>query len=268
MSQISRKIVLFLTAFSLGSPAFGWGPQGHRVIAKVAADRLTPAARAAIRDLLLEGDTLPDIAGWADHEGYDKYPRSGPWHYVNVPITADRFDPARDCRDGNCVVEKIKHYRKVLANRSVRKEDRQVALLFLVHFVSDIHQPLHVGDNRDHGGNDTQVQFLGEGTNLHRLWDSGLIHRIGGNDREWVTRIERRITPESSKAWSKAGVEDWANESLQTAKIAYDPSRKLGPMTSGARLESDYLKAVEPLLIDQMARAGVRLADELNAIFP
>jgi nuclease S1 len=268
MRRFARQCLLSLTALSVGSPAIAWGPQGHRVIAKVAVDRLTPAAKAAIRDLLRPGDTLPDLADWADHDGYNKFPGSGPWHYVNVPITADHYDPARDCRNGHCVVDKIKVYRKALANRSTPKEERQVALLFLVHFVSDIHQPLHVGDNRDHGGNDTQVQFFGQGTNLHRLWDSDLIHRVGGDDRAWVARVERRITPESSKAWATGTVENWADESLRTAKIAYRTTEgSSSTMVSGAILGESYLKEAEPLLVEQMARAGVRLADELNAIF-
>jgi hypothetical protein len=268
MNRLARRSLLILAALAAGSPAFAWGPQGHRVIAKVALDRLTPAARVGIRDLLHPGDTLPEIAGWADHEGHDKFPRSAPWHYVNVPLSADRYDPARDCPRGGCVVEKIKHYRKALADRSASRDDRQVALLFLVHFVSDVHQPLHVGDNRDHGGNDTQVQFFGEGTNLHRLWDSDLIHRVGGDDRAWVARVERRITPEAARTWSAGKVEDWAGESLHAAKIAYrNPEGPPSPMASGDRIGAAYLKMAEPILAEQMARAGVRLADELNAIF-
>lgn len=270
MSRLAYRSALAILAALTFNPseAMAWGPQGHRVIARVAVDRLTPAAQAAIRDLLHEGDTLPLVAGWADHEGHEKYPRSGPWHFVNVPLSADHYDPARDCGRGECVVEKIKHYRKVLADRRTSREDRQVALLFLVHFVSDIHQPLHVGDNRDHGGNDTQVQFFGQGTSLHRVWDSELIHRIGGDDRVWTARIERRITPESARTWSTGPVEDWANESLKAARLAYrNPGGTGSPMTGGERVEDAYLKMAEPNLIEQMARAGVRLANELNAIF-
>lgn len=268
MRRFALPCLSILTALSVGSPAMAWGPQGHRVIARVALDRLTPSAKAAIGDLLHPGDTLPDIAGWADKEGHDRFPRSAPWHYVNVPITADRYVEARDCRNGECVVDRIKVYRKALADRSTPKGERQVALLFLVHLVSDIHQPLHVGDNRDHGGNDTQVQFFGRGTNLHRLWDSDLIHRVGGDDRAWVARVERRITPDSARAWSIGKVEDWADESLRVARVAYRASGESGSaMASGTVLGEPYLKMAEPLLIEQMARAGVRLAEELNAIF-
>jgi hypothetical protein len=158
-----------MLAVAWTSTAFAWGPQGHRVIARVAEGRLSPAAKAAIGELLIPPDTLPDVADWADREGHDAAPGSARWHFINVPIGDARFDP-RLIRDDNNVVVKIKQYRRVLSDRSRPKKERQRALLFFVHLVSDIHQPLHVGDHDDHGGNDTQIRFFDEGTNLHRLW--------------------------------------------------------------------------------------------------
>ena len=212
------------TALALipASTAFAWGPQGHRVIAKVAEHRLTPAAKRAIRELLEPGDSMPDLADWADRDGHEKVPGSAKWHFINVPIHDAKFDP-RLIRDEQNVVVKIKQYRKILADRSKPRLDRQRAFLFLVHFVEDVHQPMHVGDNNDRGGNDTQIQFFNEGTNLHKLWDSDLIHRIGGNDEAWMARVEREITPETAKEWSKGSVDDWAEETFQAAKLAYKP---------------------------------------------
>ena len=127
---------------------------------------------------------------------------------------------------------------------------------------------MHVGDNRDRGGNLTQVQFYDEGTNLHRLWDSDLIHAVGGNDHIWVERVEQRITPETAKAWSAGTVEDWAGETLRAAKLAYQEREgATGPMPSGTILGSAYLKRADPILREQMAKAGVRLAHDLNTIF-
>jgi hypothetical protein len=244
-----------------------WGPQGHRVIAHIALDRLSPQARAGVKSLLHEGDTIVEISTWADNEGHEVVPRSATWHYVNVPISAARYQES-DCKRGECVVEKIKHYRRVLADRSAPRQERQRALLFLVHLIADVHQPLHVGDHDDRGGNLTQVQFLGTGTNLHRLWDSDLIHHIGGNDRAWVSRAERLITPETQAEWSKGTIEDWTNESLRAAKVAYrKPGGFNGPMASGASLGEDYARMAEPILLERMAQAGIRLANELNAIF-
>ena len=265
---MTTRPLAMLTALAVvsTSTASAWGPQGHRVIAKVAEGRLDPAAKAAIKDLLHPGDTLPELADWADRDGHDAVPGSAKWHFINVPIRDARFDP-RLIRDDDNVVVKIKQYRPILGDRSKPKQDRQRALLFLVHFVSDLHQPMHVGDNGDRGGNDTQVQFFNEGTNLHKLWDSDLIHRIGGNDQTWMARVDRDITPETAKEWSKGTVDDWTDETFQVAKLAYKPlddAPKAIP--KGVKLDEAYLKRAEPILERQMARAAVRLANELNAI--
>ena len=248
--------------------ADAWGPQGHRVIAQVASERLTPEARAAIAELLHPDDTLPDVADWADHEGHEVYPRSAPWHYVNIPIESAHYRDGRDAARPDNVVHQIGRYRQILADRTKPKPERSRALLFLVHFVSDVHQPLHVGDNRDRGGNATQVRFNGDGTNLHQLWDSGLIRAIGGNDRVWSGRVERAITPASNREWSRGTPEDWADESLKAARVAYqDLAGAPRSVESGYTLGAPYLRQVEPILVEQMARASVRLANELNAAF-
>lgn len=252
----------------VGRSASAWGPHGHRIATRIAEARLTPAARAAVRELLHPGDTLVGESNWADHDGHDAEPGSASWHYVNVPITAPHYD-AHFCPGGACVVEKIKHYRKVLADRKAPRASRSRALLFLVHFVEDVHQPLHVGDNHDKGGNLTQVRFLGEGVNLHRLWDSTLIDDFSRDERAWIETIEPLLTPENVAAWSKSGVETWADESLQDAKKAYRfPADSLRPIESGADLGRDYARFALPIVRLRLAQAGVRVADELNAIFP
>ena len=248
--------------------ARAWGPQGHRVIAKVASERLTPEARAAIRDLLHPDDTLADIADWADHEGHEVYPGSAPWHYVNISIRDAHYADGRDAGRPTNVVHQIDHYRQILADPKKPKAERSRALLFLVHFVSDVHQPLHVGDNNDRGGNQTQIRFQGDGTNMHQLWDSGLIRHIGGSDQVWAGRLERAITPQTYRAWSGGTPASWADESLQAAKEAYhdlEGEPRLIPI--GYTLDNHYARQVEPILIDRMSRAAVRLADELNAVF-
>jgi len=263
---LSTAIVLAVASWSM-PPAQAWGPHGHRIAARVAEARLTPEATAAVRELLNPGDTLADVADWADHDGHTEVPGSAPWHYVNVPLAAPRYDE-KYCSNRGCVVAKIRHFRKVLADRQGPRKERRRALLFLVHFVEDVHQPLHVGDNRDQGGNLTQVRFRGRGTNLHRIWDSDLIDHAGLGDRAWMERINAEITPERAAGWSKGDVEDWATESLEAARRAYHlPGGPDTPLQSGAELGDAYAKAALPIVQDRLARAGVRLANELNSIF-
>lgn len=263
----ARGLAAVLALSLAAPPARAWGPQGHRVIAKIAMDRLTPRTEAAIRSLLLEGDSLADISDWADHEGRDAVPGSATWHYVNTPLTAAHYDD-RDCAREACVVAKIKEMHKILVNNKAPLKERRRALLFLVHLVEDVHQPLHVGDNNDRGGNRTQIQFNRRGTNLHAVWDGDMIHAIGGSDATWVRRLKPYLTRENAKKWSSLKVEDWADESLAIAKKAYLwPSGSRTPMPSGTSLGKDYLDRFAPVLEERLAQAGVRLANELNAIF-
>lgn len=248
-------------------PALAWGNHGHRIATRVAEARLTPAARAAVRELLVEGDTLLTVCNWADHDGHDAVPASAPWHYVNVPIDAPRYSD-RYCKRGDCVVAKIHQFRKTLADRSAPKKDRARALLFFIHFIEDVHQPLHVGDRNDKGGNETQVQFFKEGVNLHRLWDTTMLDDASRDEREWVRRIEPLLTPANVAAWGKGSVEDWADESLAAAKKAYqDPADPSRLVVSGTRLGREYAEASVPVIRLRLAQAGVRLANELNAVF-
>jgi hypothetical protein len=261
--------VLAATGALLGArpSAYGWGAHGHRIASRVAESRLSPAARDAIRGLLHEGDSLLTVCTWADHEGHEAVPGSASWHYVNVSVDAPHYAD-RYCRGGNCVVDKIKSYRKVLADRRAPKAERARALLFFVHFVEDVHQPLHVGDRNDRGGNNTQVQFLNEGDNLHRLWDSTILETVSRDEREWVRRIEPLLTTENVAAWTRGDVEAWADESLQEAKKAYRDPRDPGrTITSGDRLGRDYAEAAEAVIRLRLAQAGVRLAHDLNALF-
>lgn len=261
--------VALLVLGGLGTPpVLAWGPRGHRTVARIAQERLSAEASEAIGELLDDGETLIDLANWADREAYDlpAYRDSGPWHYVNVPLEATRYTD-RYCKRGDCVVAKIRQYRKLLANRQAPRGQRRDALRFFIHFVADVHQPLHVGDNDDRGGNNTQVQFFGEGTNLHRLWDSGLIEHTRDNDRAWAERVRRRIPAEQVKRWIDAPVEDWATESLEIARTAYEGVRPGARLEAGSRLGTAYFETHLPTVERRLAQASVRLAHELNEMF-
>jgi hypothetical protein len=248
------------------APAFGWGRLGHRVAGKIAEARLTPAAKAAVASLLAPGESLADVSTWADEVRGNRR-ESGPWHYINIPITEPRYDVKFVPKEG-CVITKIDDFRKILADPNAPRLQRQEALKFLVHFVQDMHQPVHVGHRDDRGGNDLQVQFFDQGSNLHRVWDSGLIDHAKKSEAEWVDVLSKSITPEQAATWSKGGPPDWANESLEIARLAYLNPPGNAELKKGAKLGQAYQDAYLPMAERRLAQAGVRLAWILNTTFP
>jgi hypothetical protein len=258
-------IVSALAASLMAGPAWGWGRLGHRVAGRITEDRLTPSAKAAVRGLLAPGESLADISTWADDYRRD-HRETGPWHYVNVPITEPKFD-ARFIPPEGCVVTKVDEFRKVLADPNADRDGRVQALKFLTHFVQDLHQPVHVGHRDDRGGNNMQVQFFDKGSNLHAVWDSGLLERTGRDEPTYVNFLSRTSTPELADAWSAGTTVDWANESLDLARRAYQDPASGAEMRSGARLGQPYQDANLPMAERRVAQAGVRLAWILNGIF-
>jgi hypothetical protein len=264
-----RVIVVAAMLASLGlaetsRPALAWGRMGHRAAAKLAEARLSASARAAVRSLLEPGESLADASTWAD-EHRRALAGSGPWHYVNVPITAERYD-ARFCPAEGCVVVKISDFRRILADTTASRGDRQQALRFLVHFVQDMHQPLHVGDRGDRGGNDLQLQFFGRGSNLHSVWDSRLFEREYRDESALLADLSAAASGDS-EAWTTGTVEDWADESLAAARRAYRLPGSERELRPGSKLERDYLDANLPVARRRLAQSGVRLAAMLNSIF-
>ncbi len=145
----------------------------------------------------------------------------------------------------------------------------------MIHLVGDIHQPLHVADNNDRGGNSLHVNFFRKGTNLHAIWDEGLLMHDPSNDREdlgqrvdegaWVTRLDKFTTPEKARTWlTVTKPADWATESLQKAKIAYRVPGASDLISPGTRLEDSYEEIGLPIVQERLAQAGVRLAAILN----
>ena len=271
MPPTARRLSVSLSCALIGglagvSPAWGWGAIGHRVAAKVAEGRLTPEAKAALAQLLDPGEDLGDASNWPDFVGRKQIPESAPWHYVNVPLTEPRYD-AGFCQAGGCVVSKIKECRKTLADKSAPKADRLLALRFLAHLVEDLHMPLHVGHMDDRGGNLCQVRFPDQatGSNLHRVWDSGVIECLSRDEATWVAQVEPLASPESSRQWLQSDVEDWATESLKLAHDAYYfPAGTSKPLKSGAKLGQPYADFAAPIIRRRLAQAGVRLAHEIN----
>jgi len=232
--------------------AYAWGSEGHRLVAEVAEAQLTPEARSEVNRLLaLEpGATLASISTWADE---NRSPSTAPWHYVNLPRDSGcKYEAARDCPDGHCVVGAIERQARVLAS-SATDADKLKALKYVVHFVADVHQPLHAGYADDRGGNTYQVQAFGRGTNLHALWDSRLIENWPGGAQTLLAEL--KATPSNV---SNAAPAQWAEESCRI--VAAD-----GFYPTGHKIDSDYAKGAAPALKERLSSAARRLAALLNS---
>ncbi len=260
----SRAAALVLAVLlALPAPAFAWGRNGHRASARLAESRLTPEAKAAIRAILDEGETLADASTWADEHSRD-VPGSASWHYVNVPIDAPRYDD-RYCRD-NCVVSRLAEFRRILADPTAPGPRRRMALRYVAHLVQDLHQPLHVGDRRDRGGNAVQVTFFDDdSTNLHQVWDSGILRREFRNERAVTAALFEVARRPTSRDWTGGKAEDWADESLAAARNAYLVPGTDRMIRSGERLGREYQDVQIRVVVERLTKAGLRLSEILNA---
>lgn len=236
-------------------PALRWGPEGHDVVARLAESLLTLPVRARIA-ILLDGRSLEAVANWADSIRAIRR-ETAPLHYVDIPFDATTYDSARDCPGGRCVIGAIEHDRAVLADTTAPREDRVEALEFLVHFVGDLHQPLHCEDRDDRGGNGVHVTLDGRHTNLHAVWDSGILEAAGLSDGALYARLLTMMQHMNLDTVRAGSVETWAIESHGLAHDAYQ-------IPDDHVLGQDYVRANLPVVELQLVRAGVRLAEILN----
>ena len=253
-------LLLLLVAGS----AQAWGPLGHRLVARLAEPQLTPSARAETQRLLATERlrSLAGVANWAD-ELRERDPalgrRSSKWHYVNIGEHDCRYAAARDCPNGDCVVEAIGAQAAILADRTRPDAERLQALKFVVHFVGDVHQPLHAGYARDRGGNTFQVHYRGKGSNLHSLWDGTLLNSRGLGETAYLWRLRAAGTgrPAAAVAYSPRAATEWAEQSCALV-------RQPGFYPPSARLGEDYVARQRPTAERQLQLAGARLATLLN----
>lgn len=248
----------------ISGPALAWGPLGHRLVADLAWDDMSPRARAEAQKLL-KGEAEPTLAGianWADElRNTDAAlgKKTAHWHYVNIAEEGCRYESNRDCRNGDCVVEAIRRQSAILADRKRSKADRLQALKFVVHFVGDVHQPLHAAFAHDKGGNTVQVNLDGRGTNMHALWDSGLLRTAGLDEAAYLQRLRAMPAPSDTSvaAPSRPQPVAWAEASCATA---ISP----GLYPQRARIDQAYVQKWRPMAEAQLRLGGVHLATVLN----
>lgn len=317
-----RSIVV-LSLLLAASPAFGWGCSGHETVALIALGQLNPHARQMVDSLLAGGPPEPaphrfckptslaamaDLSTWADDER-DREPRTAGWHFLDIPLSAGRGSMDRFCQAG-CVSEAIREQVAVLRSAQSSPLEKQRALLFVIHFVGDLHQPLHVATNNDRGGNCFPVEFLRERVRLthpasgayrpelHGIWDKQLPERVGRirhgtHDRDvraFAASLARDYSREIAR-WRQqpVDVEAWAWESHKVAvedvyfrlpkPPAVEPPAPVKECSDDhhvsdrlaalhENLQQPYIAEMRPVVREQLAKAGARLAAVLNQIWP
>jgi len=267
------RIRLLALLLLLPLDAFAWGAKGHSVIAEIAERGLSPSVAAQVRELnfsapLRDSASLPDDWRAQETRG-ERQGNTGSLHYSNIPNEIATFDRARDCKEDKCVVAAIEQYVAILKDRTQPKDKRKEALVFIVHFVGDIHQPLHAAGGKvkdevtgemvsDLGGNKVKVRYLGVETNLHSVWDSMLIE--WGPDTveqtvEHLLEFEMRGRPVAEL--QTGTVTDWINESHYAAvHEGYD--------IGNGRLGAKYAQRNLGVVYERLLRGGLRLRKVLE----
>lgn len=282
-----RLISLLALSLAIVMPAqaMAWGSEGHEIIADIARDYLTPQVRVKV-DALLATDidtlTAPDMASratWADAWRGAGHRETASWHFVDTELdkpdlqaacfgypaaaTPASAGPAQDC-----VVDKIEEFQAELSSARTAPPERVLTLVYLLHFVGDLHQPLHASDNHDRGGNCVHVSLGGaRTTNLHSYWDTTVVQALGSDPQAVAKALEAKITPAQRDAWQEGDVKAWALETYGVAKsAAYTLGSPAGCGTDQAPIQipSAYNDRAETVAAVQLEKAGVRLAWVLN----
>ncbi|SDX13689.1 S1/P1 Nuclease [Lutibacter oricola] len=234
-----------------------WGQTGHRTIGEVASSHLKNSVKRKIKKIL-DGQTLVFVSTYADDIKSDRsYSKYYSWHYVNKPFDV-KYEDAEKNPKGDLVTG-IEECKSVLKDKNASKKDKAFHLKMLVHLIGDLHMPLHVGRKEDKGANDIQVQWFGNGSNLHRVWDSNMIKSYEMTYSE-IAKNMNEFSKAQIKEVEKGNVVDWVNETGDLAKDIY------GKVKKGDKLSYRYMYDNFSLVLSQLQKGGIRLAKVLNEV--
>jgi nuclease S1 len=269
MNRAVAFAIAALPAVLHATASYAWGYQGHQIVAAIAAHELTAKARANVTELL-GGDAEAEMiiaSTWADEIRPSRH-ETGPWHYVNIPISSNGYDATRNCPDNNCVIAQIKADKDRIADPHLLPAVRREALRFLIHFVGDVHQPLHAANNDDRGGNMAHVIIDGECTNLHAVWDTNVVNALGSDTQSLARQLEGQTSATDIKQWQTGDAADWANESFNIAKShIYAGIHGTGSTDAPIVLPAGYAEQNKSIAAQRLERAGARLAYLINEAF-
>ncbi|MEM6575163.1 MAG: S1/P1 nuclease [Pseudomonadota bacterium] len=259
---LNRPLTIGLLAATLllvKGNALAWGKTGHRITGAIAELHLSGYARAQIA-LILGNETLAEASIWPDFMRSNPSQfwqvTAGPWHYVTVP-PGKNYEETGAPPQGDAVTA-LNRFTHILQDPDASLENKQLSLRFLIHIIGDLHQPLHAGNGKDRGGNDFGVSYAGQRTNLHWVWDEGLIASEKLSFTEWVDLLEPQITPERVVSWWDSNPQTWIAESAALRDNIYPEERDLRWAYSYQHIDT---------VRTQLSKAGIRTAAYLNNLF-
>lgn len=254
-----NNMIIGVVAAAISFQALSWGQVGHRVTGAIAEQYLTPEAQRAISELLINED-LAEASTYADemraHPSEFWKKTANPWHYVNV-FDGKKYSDVAPPPEGNAVTA-LEMFSKQLKGKQTSLADKQIALRFIVHIIGDLHQPFHAGNGTDKGGNDVKLKFFWEDSNLHRVWDSGLIDKQQLSYTEWTNTLSRKISSKQAEEWMEIDPKVWIAESAKERADLYPDSDNIS---------WDYQYQSMPIVKRRLQMGGVRIAAYLNSLF-
>jgi hypothetical protein len=285
-----RPFLIFILMLTLAAPSPAWWEVGHRTVGRIAAQRLTPKARARVATLLGVPDTTASVADamaaastWADE--IKATTNTGAWHFIDFTLQDKKSNFAARCANDDCVTARIRLFRDQLAgHRKDPKWTDAEALKFLIHFVGDVHQPLHASSDADQGGNCELLNPSIDTTrNLHALWDGGIIKEITDDDKALASQLNTTasaLSRRQQKRLAKGDEVTWAWQSHEVAQRViykrlsipveaevFPANCKAAPadiQSFKAVVDRAYRTDMQPVIREQLTRAGMRLAALLN----
>lgn len=292
----SHISILVIGLLLLARPVTGrcWGDEGHEIVGRIAAHYLKPQVRSRVAAILAEDRTgltrstgIPEESTWADKfRDSDRdttrirYGQTNQWHFIDIEIDAPAVDaacfqhpplaPGGNASEGpaaDCILDKIDEFAAELHSRRTSPEERRLALQYLLHFVGDLHQPLHAADHHDRGGNDVHVKAADEPAgNLHHYWDTVFVRRLGASSDAVARRLIAGISPRQRRDWSSGSTRAWTKQSFEIGRshVYGGLPAAAAPAGSDLALDDAYVSDAQRIVARQLQRAGLRLARLLN----
>lgn len=249
--------LLIVTGFLTNTHEAGkWGPIGHYVTGEIAEHHLSDRAKEQV-DQILGDRSIAVSAVWMDDIRSDDRYDFDTWHYVTIP-DGEKYDRSIQEESGD-IIWALETLIDELKAGNLTQEEESEKLKLVLHMIGDIHQPLHVGTGEDRGGNDVRLRWFGENSNLHWVWDIGIIETLYMSYTELAEELNT-ATPDQIEDWQNDSVRDWAYESMEYRDEVYD-------LPSNMRLGYDYKYFKKHIVYKRLLQAGVRMAGVLNEIY-